>query len=118
MPWVKTAYWRKDKNGHSWLGRGYPQCTHRVNYEKCEKATGHPFTAQPHLMLEATPAIQAMFSMMQSGGYTGKSLAHYFNSKANDPHNARRIINATESADKIKGYYTTILNALTKASKG
>lgn len=117
MPWVKAPYWRKDANGMSWLGRGYPQCTFKANYAKCEQMTGVAFTTNPDLMLTPGPAIKAMFSMMFSGGYTGHKLLDYFNAKNDDPFNARRVINGVESAGKVNGYHVIILAGL-KAAGG
>lgn len=105
MPWVKSAYWRKDKNGRSWLGRGFPQCTHYPNYDTAEDLTGIPFTQDPDLMLIAENAAPAMVMMMMRGSYTGKKLGDYFSATLTDPKNARRVINGTESAVTVAGYY-------------
>lgn len=123
MPWVHTAYWRRDADGLSWLGRGYPQVTHKINYAKAEAATGHAFTKQPSLMLEVGPAVDAMFWGMTTGGFTGKRLNDYLNNKiGNDPNSwlaafieARRVINAQESATKVAGYAVDFDHAIIAA---
>lgn len=119
MPWVKTPYWRKDKNGLSWLGRGLPQVTHLPNYARAEKETGIPFTKDPSLMLKLENAVPVMHLGMTEGWFTGKKLADYLNGLPENPKemlgknaasidkalfNARRIINSTESASKVAGY--------------
>lgn len=51
MPWVKTPYWRRDGNGQYWFGRGLPQTTHKVNYEKMGREIGVNLVANPDLAL-------------------------------------------------------------------
>lgn len=116
MPWVKSAYWRKDKDGLSWLGRGLPQVTHKFNYAKAEKALGIPFTKKPELMLEMKHAIPVMFEGMLNGWFTGKKLSDYFGPGMTPQwRNARKIINGLEKADVVAGYakqfYTDLVNA-------
>jgi len=115
MPWVKRAYWRKDKSGLSWLGRGLPQVTHLENYAWAEEATGIPFTKNPDLMLAMENAIPVMFIGMIEGKFTGKKLGDYFDVDTEDWFNARRIINATESAEKVAGYAKQFHSALLTA---
>jgi hypothetical protein len=123
LPWVHTPYWRRDADGLSWLGRGYPQVTHKDNYEKAEKATGHKFTTYPSLMLDVVPAIDAMFWGMTTGGFTGKKLKDYLNGDvANNPTAwlaaftlARKIINAQESATKVAEYAVDFDHAILDA---
>ena len=115
MPWVKTAYWRKDADGLSWLGRGLPQTTHKANYLKFEKLLGVPFTKDPELMLVPEHAVRVMFEGMVRGMFTGKKLADYFGPGRSDPEGARRIINGTESAAKVAGYHRSFAAALRAA---
>lgn len=116
MPWVHQPYWRKDAAGLSWLGRGLPQVTHKANYEWAEKETGIPFTKNPDLMLVMANAVPVMFIGMIEGKFTGKKLGDYFNATKDDPRDARRIINALESADKVARYHRLFLSALRIAS--
>lgn len=116
MPWVKKAYWRKDANGLSWLGRGLPQVTHEANYKRAEKETGILFTKDPELMLELHPAVKVMFDGMSQGWFTGKKLSDFFNKTTTDWRNSRKIINGLESADKVAGYAKAFYSDLVTAS--
>lgn len=113
MPWVKSAYWRKDMDGLSWLGRGYPQVTHKENYVRAEKETGVPFSTKPELMLVAANAAPVMLRGMLEGWFTGKKLSDYFNATVSDPIGARRIINGQDHAAEIAVVYTQFMRALT-----
>lgn len=115
MPWVRRAYWRKDANGVSWLGRGKPQVTHEANYRKAEQKTGIPFHSNPDLMLTDPAATKAMFSGMIDGWFTGKKLRDYFRGTTCRWREARQIINRLESADKVAGYARQYYSALTLA---
>lgn len=119
MTWVKTPYWRKDARGLSWLGRGLPQVTHKTNYARAEKETGIPFTQNPDLMLKLENAVPVQHIGMTKGWFTGNKLSDYLDGLPDSPKalvgaqgaaidkalfNARRIINSTESAQKVAGY--------------
>lgn len=112
MPWVKSAYWRKNARGLSYLGRGLPQLTHEANYAIMAPIVGADLVGNPDLALEPKYAIPIMFEGMLRGSFTGKKLADYFSAAKNDPANARRIINGTDKADLIAGYHTKFLAAL------
>ena len=62
------------------------------------------------------PAIAAKILMrgMTEGWFTGKKLSDYF-IVTDDPVNARRIINGTDKAKLIAGYYESFLGALKAA---
>lgn len=115
MPWVKSPYWRKDSDGLSWLGRGFPQLTFRRNYLKAEVELKVPLTKNPDLALELAIAVPIMIEGMAEGWFTGKRLSDYFAADKADWRNARKIINGLESADKVAGYakafYADILTA-------
>jgi hypothetical protein len=49
---------------------------------------------------------------MQKGWYTGKKLSDYFNDTVSDPIKARKIINGTDKAQLIAGYYAEFLEAI------
>lgn len=51
MPWVKTAYWRKDAQGRSWLGRGRIQWTWDYNYKAGQKRFGINIYDDPDILL-------------------------------------------------------------------
>jgi predicted chitinase len=114
---VKKAYWRKDADGLSWLGRGLPQVTHKANYEWAEKETGIQFTKNPDLMLIMSNAVTVMFIGMIEGKFTGKKLSDYFDKDTDDAFNARRIINGTESAAKVAAYHAHFLRAVKAADR-
>ncbi|ACM39186.1 MULTISPECIES: glycoside hydrolase family 19 protein [Rhizobium/Agrobacterium group] len=104
MPWVKSAYWRIGADGKSWLGRGYVQLTHKVNYIKLGGAIGVDLAANPALAMREDVALKVLFVGMGEGLFTGVKLADYFQGAKADWVNARRIINGTESASVVAGY--------------
>lgn len=102
---------------HIYYGRGHVQNTWRDIYEKltaAAKKQGYnwDFVNDPELLLNMEPSIWATFYAMQSGLYTGKKLSDYFNSRISDPRNARKIINGTDKAILIAGYYDKFLKCL------
>lgn len=101
LPWVKTPYWRKDKDGKSWLGRGLPQLTHKRNYEVMSPIIGVDLVEDPNRAMEPRVAVKIMFEGMERGSFTGKKLADYIATGKTDYYNARRIINGVESAAKV-----------------
>lgn len=119
MPWVKTIYWRKDENGLSWLGRGLPQITHERNYRVADQKLGlnGALLKNPDLALRIDIAIPIMFRGMEEGWFTGKSLRDYLGNGLVKPDylDARRIINGTESAAKVRGYAVAFEVALSDA---
>lgn len=115
LPWVKTPYWRKDKDGKSWLGRGLPQLTHKSNYEKMSKIVGVDLVEDPNRAMIPDVAIKIMFEGMERGSFTGHKLSDYDSPKGYDNFNARRIINGVESAKTVAGYAQVFDKALTAA---
>lgn len=108
LKWVKTPYWRKDKDGKSWLGRGYPQLTHKENYEKASKLVGVDLVANPEKMLEPEIAVEVMVLGMVSGTFTGKKLRDFIDTVDDDDKvdhkeymKARAIINGKDKAKEI-----------------
>ncbi|KQV27834.1 hypothetical protein ASC97_05565 [Rhizobium sp. Root1203] len=116
LPWVKAPYWRKDADGKSWLGRGFPQLTHKANYQKLSKATGVDLVADPDRAMDLPVAIDIMFLGMIQGLFTGAKLGDFFNGTKNDWVNGRRIINGVESAEKVAGIAKTFYAALKNAA--
>jgi putative chitinase len=97
------SYGEKDPDtGQVYYGRGYVQLTWKGNYAK--QAKMHP---------EYAAAI--LFSGMIAGDFTGKTLWDYFNTNTDDPVDARRIINGTDCAEMIAGYYQGFIAALDPA---
>jgi putative chitinase len=106
---------RDPATGQIYYGRGYVQTTWKTNYAKLKRLLGVDFVLHPDLLLEPQYAAPAMFVAMERGIYTGKRLADYFNQHAEDPVNARRIINGLDRAETIAGYYRSFKRALTAA---
>ena len=100
-----------------YYGRGFVQLTWLDNYKRAEAELGQPFVEHPELALDPKHAADIMIKGMTQGWFTGKRLAQYFNSK-NDPVNARRIINGTDKAVLIAGYYEKFLKAINEANAG
>lgn len=120
LKWVSKPYWRKDKTGFGWFGRGLVQLTHYVNYARLGKLLGIPLDANPSLALQMDIALAIMFEGMtrgvsSKGDFTGKSLEDYFNLTVDDPIGARKIINGTDKAKLIAGYHRNFLDAINAA---
>jgi putative chitinase len=113
-------YGIKDKiTGQIYYGRGYPQTTWKDNYQTSQDIWNkvHPdrkidLLNNPDLLLNPEIAYFCMSYNMRYGGYTGVGLKKYFNDKTEDPINARRIINGTDVAKLIAGWYWDIKEIL------
>lgn len=99
---------------HIYYGRGLTQNTWRDIYLKLTKANnkGWDFVHEPELLLKMECSVWATFYAMSTGLYTGVKLSTYFNTTKTDPTNARKIINGTDKAILIKGYYDKFLNSI------
>jgi putative chitinase len=102
-------------------GRGHTQNTWIDIYEKLTEAAkkqGYDwdFVNHPELLLQMEPSIWATFYAMQAGLYTGRKLSQYFNTTTNDPINARKIINGTDKAVLIAGYYEKFLQSIQRTN--
>ena len=104
---VKVPYWRVDEDGKSWLGRGFVQLTHKVNYATMSRATGIDLVSRPERAMEMEVAVTVLFRGMVDGLFTGRRLADYFSREREDWTGARRIINGTDRAALIAGYART-----------
>jgi predicted chitinase len=83
------------------------QLTWRSNYAKMGKAFGVDLTsdaAAADRALEPELAAKIMFKGMESGVFTGRRFADFFDPTAEDWLNARRIINGTDCAENIALY--------------
>jgi hypothetical protein len=105
-------------HGHAYYGRGYPQLTWEANYINGEKFLRERYQVvaalhrEPHRMLEHEISALVLFDGMVYGWFTGVGLPKYFNATIEDPVNARRIVNGTDKADLIAGYYWKFKKAL------
>lgn len=100
-----------------YFGRGRVQLTWYENYELMGRLLGVDLLNKPELALDPIIATKIMFEGMTKGSssfgdFTGKCLEMYFNKTTNDPINARRIINGTDKARMIAGYYEEFLKCL------
>lgn len=102
LPWVSKPYWRD-----GWFGRGLVQITHEENYKQ--------FGINKDDALKPDVSVRVIFAGMIKGWFTGKKLEDYFNSTANDPIGARKIVNGTDKAKLIAGYYKNFLDAMEAA---
>ena len=95
-------------------GRGFCQITWLENYEMFGKLLGIDLLNNPELALSVSVAAYIIVVGMKKGLFTGVSLIKYFDDAHNihDPINARKIINGTDKADLIAGYYNSFYNAL------
>jgi putative chitinase len=104
-----------------YYGRGHVQLTWDYNYQKgqdqLKKNYGLvvPLYQYPDKMLEDQPSALVLYDGMTIGWFTGVGLPKYFNSTTEDPVNARRVVNGTDQAQTIDGYYTNFKAAITTA---
>ena len=98
LPSVRTPYWRRDADGKTWLGRGYPQTTHKANYERMGRRLGIDLTTDPNVMLEPDVAMRVMIVGMSEGLFTGKRLSDYITLQRSNFTAARKIINGSDRA--------------------
>ena len=109
---VRRPYWRLDKGGRCWLGRGLVQLTHKRNYETMGRLTGIDLVADPCRAMEMDVAVAILIEGMRRGSFTGKRLDDYFSPTRCDWTGARRIINGTDRAEKVGGYGRVFATAL------
>lgn len=113
---VSLPYWRKDKDGKSWFGRGDIQITHKENYNKLGERIGVDLVGNPSLALDLDVSAEIAIVGMLEGLFTGKKLTDYFNLKNDDPVGARAVVNGRDKAKLIAGYYKSFLDALEAAA--
>lgn len=108
LPWVKSAYWRKNAKGRSYLGRGLPQLTHEANYRKIGDLLGVDLVNSPDLALDPSIAVKIMILGMTKGVFTGKDMGDYLDGidegDAEDLReytNARYVVNGKDRAADI-----------------
>ena len=64
---VTWAYWRKDAQGKSWLGRGPIQLTHKENYDKLGRVIGVDLVTNPDRALEPILGAHVLYAGMKIG---------------------------------------------------
>ena len=105
----------------AYYGRGHVQLTWDTNYQKGQQqlltnyGVDAPLYPQPELMLDDQPSALVLYDGMSVGWFTGVGLPKYFNATVEDPVNARRIVNGTDQAQTIAGYYTKFKAAIATA---
>jgi hypothetical protein len=112
LPWVKKPYWERDRDGRSWLGRGFVQLTHKANYLKLGRAIGVDLIAEPALAMDRDVAVRVLMVGMTEGLFTGRKLSDHFNAVRCDWTGARRIITGPESMEKVAAHARAFQAAL------
>lgn len=111
MPWVKTPYWRAD-NGKYWIGRGYVQLTHKVNYERAGKRMGVDLVADPSAAMSPMLAARIIVQGMSEGWFTGVKMSDCATYR-----DMRKVVNGMDRADMIAGYAAKFETALLEAER-
>ena len=124
-----TYAYRQQQKYLPWYGRGLCQCTWRGNYLKVGDLLKIDLVSSPDKLLDKVHSVRCLVDGMILGvftgerhgnSYTGKKFADYTTTSptgtvAFDSINARRIVNGTDKAKLIAGYYNEFLDALWKA---
>lgn len=99
LTWVTKPYWRKDKDGKTWLGRGAIQITHPENYQKATKLTGVDLVSNPNAALQINVSAKIAVEGCRTGMFTGKKLSDFDRATVGYDHfNARSIVNGDKGA--------------------
>lgn len=109
---VSKPYWRPDKDGLAWFGRGFVQLTHKVNYDRLGKRLGINLVADPSAAMNPFVAAKIMVVGMVEGLFTGKKMSDFL---PGDYVGARAVVNGRDCAMAIAGYARIFEAALTTA---
>ncbi|MCI1002774.1 chitinase [Ochrobactrum sp. C6C9] len=96
-------------DGWLYRGRALAMITGKDNYKK------YGLGDNPDAALEMATAIRILFDGMINGKFTGKRLADYFGADNANPVGARAIVNGTDKASLIAGYYRNFFDSLVAA---
>ena len=106
--------------GQCYYGRGYVQLTWEDNYKNGQQYVKDRYNKDCNIYPNAAGALDPEVSALVSydgmvyGWFTGVGLPKYLSKSKGieDPVNARRIVNGTDKASTIAGYYWKFKNAL------
>jgi putative chitinase len=109
-----------DGDGIKYAGAGDVQLTGARNFGKATtrlQALGYLSKSQslldnPELALDPHISAAVLFIGCAEGWFTGKKLGDYLKGAMPDPVNARRVVNGTDEADLIAGYFWSFDAAL------
>lgn len=109
---VSKPYWRKDKNGKAWFGRGLVQITHEDNYIL------FGLQKDPSQALDLATSIRGTVEGMLKASFGGKPLIQYYNptTQSFNATGARATVNGSDKAQLIAGYYKNFIDALKAAA--
>jgi putative chitinase len=99
-------------DGYHYRGRGPVQLTGRDNYAKAGKYLGKDLLSDPGYALQSEIAVGILLGGMAEGWFTGKRLSDYDNRSGYNAKGARAIINGTDNAANVAGYYKHFFEAL------
>lgn len=119
LHYVKSPYWRRDKNGRTWFGRGHVQLTHERNYKKAAARLGLPLDTNPALALDAEISARILFSGCIDGWFTKHRLTEFIGPDRRDFFNARKVVNPGDKKTykMIEGYALAFHDALLSAHR-
>jgi putative chitinase len=108
--------------GQCYYGRGHVQLTWEANYKNGQQYLKDRYGVDANIYPDAAKMLDSQTSALISydgmvyGWFTGVGLPKYLSKSKGieDPVNARRIVNGTDKADMIAGYYRKFKAALKK----
>lgn len=114
LSWVRAPYWRKDKGGKAWFGRGPIQTTHRLNYARIGQVLGVDLLSDPDRILDPTIGAASAVVGLRDGLYTGRKLSDYRFPAALDAEpdlHPRRMVNGKDGTDADVARYHRAFHA-------